>query len=128
MRLELIPILLGICFGVAGIALIADALIPDGTFVSVERRRHSRAPRHAVGELAIGLGTLGVTAALMGGSWPYAPLVVLGSAILLVVGIVLNWPYVRGFLSHHSAPTRFDPEDAGQQGSGADAGLRAGGQ
>ena len=111
MLLELIPVLVGLLFAAAGAALIADAVIPDGTFVTHERRRRPRPARNTPGEAALGFGMLCLAAALIGrDTWPYATVAVLAATVLLGAGVALNWAYVRG-LAFGSAPTpRFDSD------------------
>jgi hypothetical protein len=95
MRLEYIPIILGVLIALVGIGFIADAVMQDQGMPSTERRRRMRAERHRVGEGIVGAGTLCMAAALLGrDTWRYGTLAILFGAILLTVGIVLN----RGFL------------------------------
>ena len=63
MRVETLPIILGVIVALLGVALLADGQLPDGTIVSVERRRRPRVERNRAGERLIGLGTLGMAAA-----------------------------------------------------------------
>ena len=111
MLLELIPVLAGLLFAAAGAALIADAVIPDGTLVTHERRRRPRPARNALGEVALGFGMLCLAAALIGrDTWPYATVAVLAATVLLGAGVALNWAYVRGLAFGSAATSRFDPD------------------
>lgn len=98
MRLETIPLLLGVLIAIPGIALIADALIADGTFLR-ERRRRERPQRNRAGEASLGVGLLLLAAALIGrDSWRYTTLAVILALIAFVVGLSLNLKYVRGLM------------------------------
>lgn len=104
MRFELIPVIIGLVVGVAGLALIADALIPAGAFAGTERRRRERPERHRVGAALLGTGVVFVAAALVGGdSWRYTTLAVVIAVVLIGVGVVLNRKYVRGLMFGPSA-------------------------
>ena len=99
MRLEHVPLILGVLIGILGVAVVADAWIPDDAFVSSERRRRQRAERHRIGEALVGIGTLCLAAALIGrDTWRYGTLSVLIGAILLVIGVGLNHRFLRELL------------------------------
>ena len=97
MRMELIPVLVGIVLGLVALALIADALIEDGAFVTTERRRRERPERSRPGELCLGLAALLVAVAFMApDNWRYTTVAMLAALALFAAGMVLNWKYVRG--------------------------------
>ena len=99
MRLETLPVILGILFVVAGLALVADGLAPDGALVRPDRRRSPRPQRHHAGEGMLGAGIACVGVALIGrDAWRYGTVAILVAFILCVVGVVLNWRYVRGMM------------------------------
>ena len=107
MRLEHLPIILGVLVALLGAGLVYDALTPDGTAVGVERRRRPRAPRHPRGELLVGLGVLAIAAALIGrDEWRYGTLAVLAGVLLLSAGALLNRHYLRELFSHRGALSR----------------------
>lgn len=113
MRLEHVPLILGALIAILGLALLADALIPDETLVFTERRRRKRAERHRGGEAAVGIGTLALAAALIGrDTWRYGTLAILIGSVLLAVGGVLNWRFLRELLVFRG-PARRAP--AGEQ-------------
>lgn len=79
--------------------MVLDALIPDGTFVSQERRKRDRPERSRHGELLLGVGVLLMSAALIGrDTWRYTNLAILLALILFVGGVFLNYKYVRGLM------------------------------
>jgi hypothetical protein len=95
-RIETIPLILGIIIGLLGIGIIFDAWTPDAMSVTTERRRRPRIERHRNGEALIGLGVLALAAAFIGrDSWRYSVLVVIIGAVFLLVGAILNGRYVR---------------------------------
>jgi hypothetical protein len=99
MRLEHLPLILGLLFVVAGVALIADALLREQPLMMTDRRKRSRAPRHRGGQVAIGAGTLFVAAALFGrDGWRYGTVAMLLGVIAFAVGVWLNWGYVKAFM------------------------------
>lgn len=99
MRLEQLPILLGIAAAVLGLGLVADGLIPDRSPRRTERRRRSRPTRNRPGEMVLGLGVLAVAAALIGrDSWRYTTLAMVVALVLFAVGLALNIKYVRGLM------------------------------
>lgn len=107
MRLETIPLILGILVALPGLALIADAWMPDGTFVPTERRRRDRAERHRVGEAIVGVGILCLAAALMGRDvWRYATVAVLAGVVCVIVGTVMNWRLIRESVTFRGAARR----------------------
>jgi hypothetical protein len=96
MRIELLPLVLGLLAVGIGIALVIDAATPDGTFISVERRRGSRPPRNCLGEGLLGAAIILLGASLIGrDSWPYTTLSVLIAVALGAAGVALNWHYLR---------------------------------
>jgi hypothetical protein len=96
MRLEHIPIILGIVVALIGAGFIADAALPDSYSPTTERRRRIRAERHRLGQGLVGVGTLCMAAALIGrDTWRYGTLVVLIGAILVTTGVVLNRAFLK---------------------------------
>ncbi len=105
MRLEHIPLFLGLLFVVAGVALIADALLREQPLMMTDRRKRSRAPRHRGGQVAIGVGTLFVAAALFGrDGWRYGTVAVLLGVVAFATGVWLNWGYVKAFMLGPESP------------------------
>jgi hypothetical protein len=95
-RIETLPLILGILIALLGIGIIVDAWTPDGPSVAQDRRRRPRIERHRNGEALIGLGVLGLAAAFIGrDSWRYSVLAVIIGAVFLLVGAILNGRYVR---------------------------------
>ena len=116
MRIELLPVILGFLAVGIGIALVVDAATPDGTFISVERRRGSRPPRNSLGEGLLGAAIILLGASLIGrDSWAYTTVSVRLAVALGAAGVALNWHYLRAMAvaperrSGESSP--FDPAD-----------------
>jgi hypothetical protein len=128
-RIETLPLILGILVALLGIGIVADAWTPDTTSNSRERRRSPRIERHRSGEALIGLGVLALGAAFIGrDSWRYSVLVVIIGAVFLLVGALLNGRYVRelfvnrgplrrreGMVSSESLPTASTREAISEQ-------------
>jgi hypothetical protein len=113
MRVELIPVLFGIIVGLAGLLLVADARLPDRSMHVSERRRRVRAERSRGGELLVGAGLLCMSAALIGRDhWRYGALVVIAGTLMLLVGAVMNFQYLRELFSFRGAARRL-PEGEG---------------
>jgi hypothetical protein len=95
-RIETLPLIIGVLVAVLGIGIMFDAWKPDAVLASQERRRRPRIERHRNGEAMIGLGVLALAAAFIGrDNWRYSILVVIIGAVFLVVGTALNGRYVR---------------------------------
>jgi hypothetical protein len=115
LRIELLPVLLGIVVGVIGAALLADAFTPDYAFTDRERRRRPRAPRHRGGEAALGAGVLAVAAALIGrDTWRYSTVAVLVALVLLAFGVAMNWRWLGGFMLGPVDAAEASGEEGGQ--------------
>ena len=113
MRAELIPVILGVLVGLVGLALLADARLPEGAGVLRERRRRARAERSRAGEAMVGVGTLCLAAALIGrDAWRYGTVAVLLGALLLVAGAVMNWRYLRETISFRGPARRTSEGEA----------------
>ena len=97
MSLELIPIVLGVLIAALGILLVADAFMPDRERRIAERRSRARPERHRVGEALLGGGIVALGAALIGrDTWNYTNLALALAVVMFVVGLVLNYKYLRG--------------------------------
>jgi hypothetical protein len=106
-RLELIPVILGVLIGLAGIALVADGYLPDSAPRLTERRRRARTERHRGGEMAIGAGLVALGAALVGrDGWRYATVAIIVGVALVAVGVGLNGTYLREGLTFRGAARR----------------------
>ena len=107
MRLEQIPLILGLVVALVGVGLLADAWLADTTLVPRVRRRRVRAERDRRGEAIVGAGTLCLAAALMGGdSWRFGNVAVLLGAVLVLVGAYLNRHYLREVLTFRGPARR----------------------
>lgn len=130
MRLEQLPILLGVLLGLVGLLFVWDAVTADGgRWSSADRRRRPRAERDRRGEAIVGLGVLCLAAALAGrDTWRYGTVAVLVGTILLLAGAALNWRFLRETL-FYAGPARRQPERAPREPGAAErhAGDRTGG-
>jgi hypothetical protein len=109
MRLEHIPIILGVIVALVGTGFIADAVMAESTSPTADRRRRMRAERHRLGEGLIGLGTLCMAAALFGrDTWRYGTLSVLAGGVLLLIGFVLNRGFLKEAVMNRGAARRAD--------------------
>src|SRR5690242_16972822 len=94
MRLELIPLIIGIVVGLIGLGLVFDAWTPDEIVVKRERRRRPRAERSRGGEAWIGLGVIGMAAAFIGrDTWAYSVVAVIAGTVMMLIGVAMNWRY-----------------------------------
>jgi hypothetical protein len=111
-RIETLPLILGILVALLGIGIIFDAWTPDvAAGASPDRRRRPRIERHRNGEALIGFGVLGLAAAFIGrDSWRYSVLVVIIGTVFLLVGAILNRQYVRELFVNRGALRRRDLE------------------
>ena len=96
MRVETIPLILGGIVGIVGLAILADAWLPEEMSFNQERRRQERSERSISGEACIGLAVLCMAAVLIGrDSWPYEKVAAIVGTMLFIAGTVLNRTYLR---------------------------------
>ena len=107
MRIELVPLILGVLVGLAGLGLVVDAYLPDSAPRIAERRRRERAERSRGGEMAIGAGLVALAAALVGrDGWRFGTVAVLVGIGLVLVGVGMNARYLREALTFRGAARR----------------------
>jgi hypothetical protein len=100
MRLEILPLVLGVVVGLIGLGLVFDAWAPDHVVISSERRRRPRRGRDRGGEALVGLGVIALAAALLGrDTWRYTTVAVIAGAVLLLWGLKRSGSYVRGIFA-----------------------------
>ena len=96
MRVETIPLILGALVALIGLAILADAWLPEEMTFRSERRRQARIERSLGGEACIGLAILCMAAALIGrDTWRYGTVAVMAGTFLFLVGALLNRRYLR---------------------------------
>src|SRR3954469_25726605 len=107
MRLEIIPLILGVIVGLLGLGLIVDAWTPDEIIVKRERRRAPRIERSRGGEAAIGFGVIAMGAAFLGrDTWNYSVVAVIAGTVLLLLGAIANRKYLGSRVSNRGALRR----------------------
>jgi hypothetical protein len=113
MRIELVPIVVGIVVGLIGVGLLFDAWTADEFIVRRDRRRAPRIERDRNGEGAIGLGVLCMAAAFIGrDTWRYSVIAVIAGTVLLLYGAVRNRRYMGTVISNRGALRRRDKSEA----------------
>lgn len=109
MRIEVIPLIVGVLIGLLGLGLVADAWIPEDVAPFRERRRRPRTERSVGGEGLIGLGVLCLAAALISrDSWDYVNVAVIVGGVLLLIGAWMNRRYLRDRFVNRGALRRGD--------------------
>jgi hypothetical protein len=111
MRVETIPLILGVLTALVGLGLLADAWLPEDMPIRrPERRRAEREERHLGGEAAIGVGVLCMAAVLLGrDTWSYGTVVIIIGAVLLASGTWLNRRFLRDRVVNRGALRRGEP-------------------
>jgi hypothetical protein len=113
MRLEQVPVFVGVIVAILGLGLVLDAQLPEGFSHSRERRRRERTERHRPGETLVGLGVIGMAAALIGrDEWRFGTVSVLVGVIFLGVGAWLNREYLRELFLFRGASRRGEKRSA----------------
>jgi drug/metabolite transporter (DMT)-like permease len=112
MKLEQIPVLLGVLVGLLGVVLIYDALKPQSMPFGRERRRRVRAPVNASGELLVAGGCFCEGAALIGrDTWRWGTVMVIAGGVMLFAGAILNRAHLREMLLFRGASRRADDSE-----------------
>jgi hypothetical protein len=127
MRLEQIPLFIGVVVAIIGFGLVLDAQLPDGMSPSRERRRRERTERHRGGETLVGIGIVAMAAALIGSdTWRFGTVSVLVGLVLLVVGGWLNRQYLRESVLFRGAARRGEKRvtPRAEPATGAAGGVR----
>ena len=107
MRLEQLPILIGVLIALLGLTILLDAWQAGGVAPLRERRRRARAVPNKAGQSLVALGTLCIAAALIGrDTWRWGTIAVLAGITLLVIGAVLNRTYLKEVLLFRGAARR----------------------
>jgi len=117
MKLEQVPIVLGVLVCLIAAGIIYDALSPEAGRPFRERRRRQRAEINTPGEWLVALGTACLGASLIGrDDWRWGTVAVLAGVALLVLGGILNWAFLRETLLFRGASRRTEetetPPDA----------------
>ena len=111
MKLEQLPILLGLLMAIAGLTILLDAWQAGGVSPLRERRRRTRTVPHKAGQSLVALGTLCMGAALIGrDTWRWGTISVLAGILLLLIGAIMNRVYLKEILLFRGAARRGDGE------------------
>jgi hypothetical protein len=106
-RIETIPLILGILVGIIGLGILADAWIPEDGVPFRERRRRARTERSLGGEAMIGLGVLCLAAALISrDSWDYVNVAMIAGGLFLFIGAWMNRKFLRDRIVNRGALRR----------------------
>ncbi len=112
MKLEQLPIIIGVLVALIGLTIALDAWQAGGVAPMRERRRRTRATPHKAGQTLVALGTLCMAAALMGrDTWRWGTISVLAGSSLLVIGAIMNRTYLKEALLFRGAARRGDGGD-----------------
>src|SRR5687768_15627203 len=107
MRLEYIPIVLGVLVLLAAAGIIFDAASPEAARPFRERRRRQRAELNTAGESLVGLGVACLGISLIGNEvWRWTTIVVISGVVLIVIGALMNRTYLREMLLFRGAARR----------------------
>lgn len=107
MKLEQIPIVLGIIVLLIALAIGYDSVSPAERRPFRERRRRQRADIHRGGELLVAMGTVSMAAALIGrDTWRWGTIAVFFGVVLVIIGATLNRPFLREMLLFRGASRR----------------------
>lgn len=107
MRLEQLPILLGVLVALIGLTILLDAWQAGGVAPLRERRRRTRAVPHKAGQSLVAIGTLCMAAALMGrDTWRWGTISVLAGSAFLIIGAIMNRQYLKEVLLFRGAARR----------------------
>ncbi len=107
MRLEQLPILLGVLVALIGLTILLDAWQAGGVAPLRERRRRTRTVPHKTGQTLVAIGTLCMAAALMGrDTWRWGTISVLAGSALLIIGAIMNRRYLKEVLLFRGAARR----------------------
>ena len=110
MRVETIPLIVGGVVGLIGVAILADAWLPEDLNYFRERRRQQRVERSVFGEACVGLAVLCMAAVLAGrDSWPYVNVAMIAAAIFFLIGLVKSWNYLRERITNRGSLRRGQP-------------------
>ncbi|HLA13701.1 MAG TPA: hypothetical protein VJZ25_01635 [Gemmatimonadaceae bacterium] len=112
MRLEQVPIILGIIVMLIGLSMALDAWQAGGIAPFRERRRRTRAVPHKMGQTLVAVGTVLLGIALIGrDTWRYTTLSVLIGVVLLIAGAIMNRLYLKEVLLFRGAARRGEGKD-----------------
>jgi hypothetical protein len=107
MRLEQLPIILGVLIALIGLTIALDAWQAGGVAPLRERRRRARTMPHKAGQTMVALGTLCMAAALIGrDTWRWGTVCVLAGSGLLILGAIMNRQYLKEVLLFRGAARR----------------------
>lgn len=107
MRIELLPLFLGILVALTGGVMILDGTGDPERGPMRERRRRIRASIDRRGEVMVGIGTFLLGIALVGrDSWRFGTLSVLVGTLLVIWGAIRNRHYFADFFFFRGAARR----------------------
>lgn len=107
MRLEQIPIVIGVLVCLLAAAIVFDAVSPSAVRPFRERRRRQRAEINTLGEWLVALGTACIGASLIGREdWRWGTVAVIAGGTFLVLGGIMNWAFLREMLLFRGAARR----------------------
>jgi len=111
MRIEQLPLLLGVLVALGGLTILLDAWQAGGVAPLRERRRRTRAVPNKGGQTLGAFGTMCMAAALLGrDTWRWGTISVLAGSALLVIGAILNRAYLKEVLLFRGAARRGEGE------------------
>ena len=124
-KLEQIPVVLGVLVALAGIFLAYDSFRPETFRPFKERRRRMRTPVNRTGQLLVAGGLLCMGGALAGrDTWRWGTVSVIVGAILLLSGGLMNRAYLREMLLFRGAARRADAGEGAAKSTDSGSGKK----
>src|SRR3954447_12695075 len=107
MKLEQVPILIGVLIALLGLTILLDAFQAGGVAPLRERRRRARAVPQKAGQTLVAIGTFCMAAALIGrDTWRWGTVCVIAGTVLLVIGALMNRKSLKEVLLFRGAARR----------------------